>query len=286
MKKGVISQRQEGYVTLRLPSSGRISSEQLRKLADVAGEEGKGFALLTMRKSVELPWIKKESAERVIDELNEVGLKPGSTAREIREVMACAGQERCPFLQLEVDSVGDEIRKKWYGKEMPRKFTITLCGCPNYCSHPYLNDFGIVGRARPRIVIEKCIGCGQCVRLCRGDAGGALTQEGTKTPEIDYDRCIECGWCITNCPTGAMEAEKFGCTITAGGRGGTKPRIATEIIRIASEEEMFKILELAIQYVKEYADGNERLADIMEKRGVEHFMEYALPKSREVNEDD
>ncbi len=275
--RGVISQKQSGYAVLRMPTWGKVSSQQLRALSKMAAREGKGYALLTMRKGVELPWVNRAKVEGVIFELEKSGLRPGSSDDEVRAIVACAGQDRCPFDRIDVDRLAASICEKYYARAMPRKFTITLSGCPNYCSHPYLNDIGIIGRTRPAIKTEKCIGCGQCVRLCRGDASGALSQVGTEAPEIDYDKCIECGWCIANCPTGALEAEKDGCTIIVGGRGGSKPRLAVEVARIASEEETFAILEGTFQYVREHSRDGERLADVIDRKGLEHFKKYVLP---------
>ncbi|MFQ5815478.1 MAG: 4Fe-4S binding protein, partial [Candidatus Hydrothermarchaeaceae archaeon] len=107
-------------------------------------------------------------------------------------------------------------------------------------------------------------------------ASGALEQDATDPPVIDYDKCIECGWCITNCPTGAMEAEERGCTVIVGGRGGAKPRLAVEIARIAGEEETLGILERIFQYMNEYSKKGERLGDVIDRKGLEHFEGYVL----------
>lgn len=275
-RRGVIPQRQEGYASLRMPTWGRVTSDQLRAIGKTAAKEGRGYALLTMRKGVEIPWVKSARIEDAARELGRTGLRPGSSDDEVRVVMSCAGQDRCPFDRIDVDRLAQQIGERYYARAMPKKFTITLSGCPNYCSHPYLNDVGIVGRTRPTIDADKCIGCGQCVRLCRGDASGALEQVGTDAPSIDYEKCIECGWCIANCPTGAMAAEKHGCTILVGGRGGTDPRLATEVVRIASEDETLAILENIFRYMREHAREGERLVDVIERLGLEHFREQVL----------
>ncbi len=271
-----MSQKQAGYSVLRIPTWGSINSNQLRAIASSSKKDGKGYALLTMRKGIELPWLKKEDVEEVAGGLEETGLQTGSANAKVRAVMACAGQERCPFDLIDIEKLAGEINDRYYGRDMPRKFTITLSACPNYCSHPYLNDVGIIGMAHPKINPDKCIGCGQCVRLCRGDEGGALKQVEMKPPELDYDKCIECGWCINNCPTGAMEAETRGCTIIVGGRGGSDPRLAVELVRIAREDETLDILERIFLYMQEHSSDGERLVDVIDRKGVEHFQDYVL----------
>ncbi|MEE9594390.1 MAG: 4Fe-4S binding protein, partial [Candidatus Hydrothermarchaeales archaeon] len=267
---------QDDYAVLRIPTWGSVTSEQLRAIASSSRKEGKGYALLTMRKGLELPWVKKEKVEEVVGGLEKSGLQTGSSNAKVRAVMACAGQERCPFDLMDIERLAGEINDRYYGRSMPRKFTITLCACPNYCSHPYLNDVGIIGMAHPKINADKCIGCGQCVRLCRGDEGGALQQVEMNPPEIDYDKCIECGWCINNCPTGAMEAETRGCTIIVGGKGGSEPRLAVELVRIAREEDTLDIIERIFQYMEEHSNDDERLANVIDRKGVGHFKDYVL----------
>jgi dissimilatory sulfite reductase (desulfoviridin) alpha/beta subunit len=274
--RGILGQRQRGYAVVRLNTAGRITSKQFRKLYEVAKDLGKGYALITMRKGIELPWIKKEMVRECVWRLEETDLRPGSSGREVRSIVTCAGEGRCPFFRGGMGSLVAEIGARYYGRSMPSKFDITLCGCPNYCSHPYLNDVGIIGKARPKINREKCIGCGQCVRLCRGDRGGAIMQRSVDPPLVDYEKCIECGWCIANCPTGAMEAEKEGCTIIVGGRGGAKPKLAVELVKIVSEEEALEILGRIFNYVKEHSKHNERLSDLIEREGLERFKEYVL----------
>jgi|Deesub1362A_J573_1020465.scaffolds.fasta_scaffold00943_10 dissimilatory sulfite reductase (desulfoviridin) alpha/beta subunit len=271
-----IQQKQEGYGVLRAPTFGRITSQQLKTLAKISREFGDGYALLTMRKGFEIPWINRENFGKALSEIEKTGLKVGSSGNTVRSILPCAGQDRCPFDILEVGVLTKKIRNEHYGRPMPMKFNITLCGCPNYCTHPYLSDIGIIGRARPRVNEDKCIGCGQCVRLCRGDDGGALRQVDTNAPEIDYEKCIECGWCIKNCPTGAMEAEKQGCSILVGGKGGANPKLGVELIRIISIEKVGRVLERIVQYTEEYSSKGERLADVIEKYSFEHFKNYVL----------
>lgn len=58
--------------------------------------------------------------------------------------------------------------------------------------------------ARPFVVTEKCIGCGECMRACPPQA----IEMRNKKPVIDYDKCIKCFCCQELCPEKAMEARK------------------------------------------------------------------------------
>lgn len=53
---------------------------------------------------------------------------------------------------------------------------------------------------RPEVNENKCIGCGNCVKVCPEEA---ITMENKKSI-IDKNKCIGCGECMTVCPTRAI----------------------------------------------------------------------------------
>lgn len=267
--EGILAQDQKDYVTLRLLlCPGYLSSDQLRALADIAEREGNGKIIITMRKGVEVPWIRFENAKDISAELEMVGLPPGSCGRKVRAVVACAGTERCPFLLFDVDELCSRLTQKYYGRQTPTKFKTSLAGCPNSCTNPYINDFGVIGAEIPKLEEEKCIKCGICARLCRGDA---ITTEKDGLPVIDFDKCIHCGWCIKNCPSEALVTDKKGFSITVGGKSGRVPELGTKIVDVVSEEGLFKVLENTFDYFEKYTEGRERLVKIIKRKGIEHF---------------
>ena len=54
---------------------------------------------------------------------------------------------------------------------------------------------------KPHVAQEKCIGCGQCRKIC---AHGAPIIEDRKA-HIDHDKCVGCGRCIAVCPKDAVQ---------------------------------------------------------------------------------
>jgi len=52
----------------------------------------------------------------------------------------------------------------------------------------------------PEVTIEKCIGCGECMKLCPVNAIGLKRKKAILVKE----RCIGCGECTVACPSGAI----------------------------------------------------------------------------------
>ncbi len=60
-------------------------------------------------------------------------------------------------------------------------------------------------RGRHILNLEKCIGCGNCARICPNEA----IEIKDKKPHIDYSKCCFCGLCVDVCPTKALQFTNF-----------------------------------------------------------------------------
>ena len=59
---------------------------------------------------------------------------------------------------------------------------------------------------KPVIDKSKCIGCGNCVRVCPESSAQLTTnKKGEKKAKIDYKFCKGCGLCAEQCPVGAIK---------------------------------------------------------------------------------
>lgn len=62
----------------------------------------------------------------------------------------------------------------------------------------------------PRTDNKKCIGCGNCARVCP-ESAVIMVADKTKTtgqkPKINYNYCKGCGLCATECPVKAIKME-------------------------------------------------------------------------------
>ncbi len=56
----------------------------------------------------------------------------------------------------------------------------------------------------PKIKQKKCIGCGECVKWCRGGAIELIRVDKTKKATIHPEKCVGCAECILTCRQGAI----------------------------------------------------------------------------------
>ncbi|HYF64932.1 MAG TPA: hypothetical protein VD886_19055 [Herpetosiphonaceae bacterium] len=136
---------------LRLPN-GIVSSRQLRAIAGIARDFGRGAIDLTTRENIQLRWLTIQDIPSVIDRLQCVGLTSQQTGLDnYRNVMGC------PLAGLHADEIFDaapiaqSVSLALLGREfsnLPRKFNISISGCPHDCAHSRSNDIGMTPAAK------------------------------------------------------------------------------------------------------------------------------------------
>ena len=84
------------------------------------------------------------------------------------------------------------------------RITVFFKGCPLRCAWCH-NPESISPRAQKLFTAGKCIGCGECIKVCPQQAC-TLTTAGIVT---DPQRCTLCGACADICPTRAVELSGF-----------------------------------------------------------------------------
>jgi dissimilatory sulfite reductase (desulfoviridin) alpha/beta subunit len=186
---------------------------------------------------------------------------------------ACFGSGGCPnqIISTGIQSSIENLLKKedllgFLRKTVPRdlkfhhEFRITVSDCPNACSQPQIKDIGIIGAKMPCISNNKCIGCMECVDICKEDA---ITIYDSNGPVIDFQKCVKCGQCIDVCPTRTLDTDKTGYRILIGGKLGRHPRLAEEIPGIFSEPEVIDVIRQCIRYYKANSQNGERFAELV-----------------------
>ena len=128
--------------------NGIVSSEQLRVIGSLTRKYARNLADITVRQNIQLHWLTIESLPEVVDALNAVGLSPkGACGDVVRNVTGC------PLAGVAADEIIDasplaiEIAELLTANpdfyNLPRKFKISVTGCPSWCSHPEINDIAL-----------------------------------------------------------------------------------------------------------------------------------------------
>jgi nitrite reductase (NADH) large subunit len=139
-----------GYFMMRLRlQAGRTNARQLRLLADLSDEFGKGFCDLTTRQQIQLRWFTLAQAPEIWRRLEEVGLHSKQTGMDnVRGVCGCPVAGLTPHELLDATPIIEQFDAMILGKKefsnLPRKFNVTITGCLENCCHPESQDIGLV----------------------------------------------------------------------------------------------------------------------------------------------
>ncbi|GIH76675.1 nitrite/sulfite reductase [Planobispora longispora] len=139
------------YFMLRVRiDGGQLTLEQLRVIADISNEYGRGTADVTDRQNIQLHWIEIESVPDIWERLEAVGLSTTEACGDTPRVII-----GCPLAGIDTDEVIDataeihRIQDDFIGNpeysNLPRKFKSALSGCPAHCTVHEINDVAFVG---------------------------------------------------------------------------------------------------------------------------------------------
>lgn len=125
--------------------NGIVSSGQLRAVGALTRKYARNLADITVRQNIQLHWLTIESLPEIVDALEAIGLSPkGACGDVVRNVTGC------PLAGVAADELIDSsplaiemarlltANPEFYN--LPRKFKISITGCPSWCSYPEIND--------------------------------------------------------------------------------------------------------------------------------------------------
>ncbi len=142
------------YFMMRIGApAGQLTAAQLRTVAELTKVHARNQADITVRQNIQLHWLTIESLPEVVDALHRVGLSPkGACGDVVRNVTGC------PLAGIDAHEIFDttdvalEISRELIGNaefyNLPRKFKISVTGCPLWCSYPEINDIGLTATLR------------------------------------------------------------------------------------------------------------------------------------------
>ncbi len=143
------------YFMLRIRiDGGKLTSDQLRVVGDIATRYGRDVADVTDRQNVQLHWIRIEDVPAIWTALEGVGLSTTEACGDCPRVFLT-----CPLDGVAADEIVecgpavDETVAAYVGdpqfSNLPRKFKTSISGCAHHCTNHEINDIAFEGVALP-----------------------------------------------------------------------------------------------------------------------------------------
>jgi dissimilatory sulfite reductase (desulfoviridin) alpha/beta subunit len=267
-----LEEKETDKVILRIRAiCGEVTSNQLRKIADIAEKYGHGFVHFVVRGSPEIPGIDKGQLEGIRKELQDVNVQ--ILDKGIDNLQSCFG-DYCTESNVNPQSLLKRIEQRVEELDLNNlNIRVSATGCPNSCGIAQLNDIGFMGIVEPEIDTAKCNGCALCLPVCKTKA--IKIKDGVAV--IDKEECKYCAQCVVICPFDAIIEKKKGFAVFVGGQEGEDTRLGQVIAEFLSEEEAFQVAERCLRIVK---DKKANVATIIDEAGVEEFKEMLIPSTK------
>lgn len=271
---GFIKQTQDNLFTVRLRCpGGRLTSDKVRKAAEIAEKYGRGEVHNSVRQSIEIPYVHYKYFDEVIAELKKVDWAVASCGPRVRVPTACGGCTYNPNGIMDAQAMCAEVDKRYFGTATGHhKFKVTFGGCPIDCVHARGADLGFNGMIEPKLLDDQCTACGLCVTTCPEKA---LTMVDDR-PQRDLSKCTNCGDCIKVCSFDAMVEARKGWLVRAGGKHGRHPIHSYEVVQFASNEDCYPIIEKTMAWYQENAKGRERIGATFIRLGLDKYMDEVI----------
>jgi sulfite reductase (ferredoxin) len=172
-KDGVGKATEYFMMRIGLPN-GLLTSRQTRVIGELTRKYARNLADITTRQNIQLHWLTIEALPEIVEALTEIGLSPkGACGDVLRNVTGCPlagldGHELIDASPLTVEIArGLTANPEFYN--LPRKFKVTVSGCPLWCSYPEINDVALTAIKREVNGLEEI---GYTLRV-----GGGLSTE-------------------------------------------------------------------------------------------------------------
>lgn len=143
---GAHPQSQPGlhYLGIGAPA-GRLTSRQLRALADLAERHGRGELRLTVWQSLLLPHLPDAAVPAVTAAVHDLGLVTAADAA-VGGIVACTGNRGCKYAATDTKAHAVALGAALRGLAPPdAPVNLHFTGCPHSCAQHYCGDLGFLG---------------------------------------------------------------------------------------------------------------------------------------------
>ena len=132
------------YVGLVLPV-GRMTSDQSRRVAEIADDYGNGEIRFTVWQNLIIPHIADEDVEAVKAAITDMGLESDSSSFRAG-LIACTGSAGCKFAasntKRDAMLIAEALESQF---TLDQPINIHVTGCHNSCAQHYIGDIGLKG---------------------------------------------------------------------------------------------------------------------------------------------
>jgi sulfite reductase (ferredoxin) len=151
--KGGVGNATEFFMLRAGIPNGIATSEQIRAIGQLSVDHGRNLADITTRQAIQLHWLTIQSVPAAIEALYKVGLSPkGACGDVVRNVTGCplAGLDAHELIDASplAKAIAHEVNGNSEFYNLPRKFKITVTGCPLWCSYPEIDDIALTAVKR------------------------------------------------------------------------------------------------------------------------------------------
>jgi NAD(P)H-nitrite reductase large subunit len=143
-EKGAIPQKDKTtYAIAPHIPCGVVTSDLLRKLADVSDKYHVQAMKITGATRIALVGLKEEDIDSVWKDLGmDKGAAVGLCVRSIR---ACPGTSFCSLGKQDALTMGMKLDVLYHAVQLPGKFKMAVSGCRINCAESSVRDFGLIG---------------------------------------------------------------------------------------------------------------------------------------------
>ena len=143
-EKGAILQRDgETYAVAPHIPCGLLTSDLLRKLADVAEKYDAKALKITGATRIAIVGLKESDIDGVWKDL---GMNPGAAVGLcVRSIRACPGTTFCRLAKQDALNIGLTLDERYHGLELPGKLKMSVSGCTLNCAESPVRDIGLTG---------------------------------------------------------------------------------------------------------------------------------------------
>ncbi len=126
---------------------GDATSQQMRKVAELADQYSLGEIRVTHEQNLVLPYVKQADLFALWQQLEQYNLGSSNLAL-VTDIIACPGLDYCALATARSIPIAQKISKVFADRkkqELIGKLQINISGCINACGHHHVGNIGILG---------------------------------------------------------------------------------------------------------------------------------------------